>query len=89
MQRREATVTPEGWLSRGEAYVPGDGVQLAVFGGIPGERARVRFLARGTDVGAGGQVRRVAARWIAPGGPTSPQRVTRPASAGPAAGAVA
>ena len=76
MQRREATVTPEGWLSRGEAYVSGDGVQLAVFGGIPGERARIRFLGRGTDIGAGGSVRRVAARWIAPGGPTSPHRVS-------------
>ncbi len=78
MQRREATVTPEGWLSRGEAYVPGDGVQLAVFGGIPGERARIRFLGRGTDIGAGGSGRRIAARWIAPGGPTSPHRVTPP-----------
>jgi 23S rRNA (uracil1939-C5)-methyltransferase len=78
MQRREATVTPEGWLSRGEAYVSGDGVQLAVFGGIPGERARIRFLGRGTDIGAGGGARRIAARWIAPGGPTSPHRVTPP-----------
>lgn len=41
MARDEVVVIPDGWLSRGEAFVRGEGTQLAVFGGIPGERARV------------------------------------------------
>lgn len=43
---RTHLVTPVGWLSRGEAFVPGDGQQLAVFGGIPGEAATVRIFSR-------------------------------------------
>lgn len=44
MRQKEIVVTPEGWLSRGEASLRGDGRQLAVFGGIPGEPALVRLL---------------------------------------------
>ncbi len=44
MPRDTHVVTPEGWLSRGEAFVRGDGEQLAVFGGIVGEAAKVRVF---------------------------------------------
>ncbi len=63
----EFVVVPEGWLSRGEAFVRGEGAQLAVFGGIPGERARVRLVER-----SGHQHR---ARWVKAVGPPSPDRV--------------
>ncbi len=66
----EYVVVPEGWLSRGEAFVRGDHAQLAVFGGIPGERARVRLLERG-----GHQHR---ARYVKPEGPRHPERVEPP-----------
>jgi 23S rRNA (uracil1939-C5)-methyltransferase len=69
MQRRseDPLVTPEGWLHRGEAYVSGDGVQLAVFGGIPGEQARVRLT--------GTHRRQDRARWVGAVGRTHPARV--------------
>lgn len=68
MQRSEdPLVTPEGWLHRGDAFVTGDGVQLAVFGGIPGERARVRLT--------GTHRRQDRARWLAAAGPSHPSRV--------------
>lgn len=38
---RTHLVTPQLWLSRGEAAVPGEHSQLAVFGGIVGEEATV------------------------------------------------
>jgi len=63
----DPVVTPEGWLARGDAYVRGDGVQLAVFGGIPGERARVRLT--------GGKGRQEFAKWVAPSGKAHPDRV--------------
>jgi tRNA/tmRNA/rRNA uracil-C5-methylase (TrmA/RlmC/RlmD family) len=63
----EVVVTPEGWLSRGEAFVRGEGKQLAVYGGIPGEAVRVRVLDRE------GPVHR--ARAIAPAGTPHPDRV--------------
>lgn len=63
-------MVPEGWLSRGEAFVSGQGRQLAVFGGIPGERARVRFVERG-----GPQEK---ARWAGPAGDPHPDRVEPP-----------
>ncbi len=63
-------VTPEGWLSRGEAYVRGDGAQLAVFGGIPGEAVKARVFGR-----SGRQVR---ARALAVADRPHPQRVTPP-----------
>ncbi|MFZ5479000.1 MAG: class I SAM-dependent RNA methyltransferase [Myxococcota bacterium] len=63
----EVVVTPEGWLSRGEAFVRGEGKQLAVYGGIPGEAVRVRVLDRT------GPVHR--ARAIAPVGKPHPDRV--------------
>ena len=66
----EFVVVPEGWLSRGEAFVRGERSQLAVFGGIPGERARVRLVERG-----GHQDR---ARFIQPVGPASQYRVEPP-----------
>ncbi len=69
MQRSEdPLVTPEGWLHRGDAFVTGDGVQLAVFGGIPGERARVRLT--------GNHRKQDRARWIASVGASDPARVT-------------
>lgn len=60
-------VVPEGWLSRGEAYVRGDGQQLAVFGGIPGEAVKARVFGR-----QGAQVR---ARALAPADRPHPDRV--------------
>lgn len=63
-------VTPEGWLSRGEAFVPGDGAQLAVFGGIPGEAVKARVFGR--------QGHQVRARAIGVADRPHPQRVTPP-----------
>ncbi len=60
-------VVPEGWLSRGEAYVSGDGTQMAVFGGIPGEAVRARVFGR--------QGRQVRARALGPADRPHPQRV--------------
>ncbi|MBM4391263.1 MAG: hypothetical protein FJ090_09085 [Deltaproteobacteria bacterium] len=70
MPRDSFVVTPEGWLSRGEAFVPGDGQQLAVFGGIPGEPARVRIFSR--------QGHQARGRAISPAGAPSPDRVAPP-----------
>jgi 23S rRNA (uracil1939-C5)-methyltransferase len=70
MERKEFVVTPEAWLSRGEASVAGDGVQLSVFGGIPGERARVRVVSE--------RPHQVRSRWIGPAGPRHPDRVQAP-----------
>lgn len=69
MQRRseDPLVTPEGWLHRGDAFVSGDGTQLAVFGGIPGETARVRLT--------GAHRNQDRARWIAAAGRPHPSRV--------------
>lgn len=67
MARPDPIVTPEGWLHRGAAYVSGEDSQLAVFGGIPGERARVKVVGR-----AG---RQAQARWISPAGEPHPLRV--------------
>lgn len=66
----EYVVVPDGWLSRGEAFVRGDHAQLAVFGGIPGERARVRLIERG-----GHQHR---ARFVKADGRPHPDRVDPP-----------
>lgn len=63
-------VTPEGWLARGDAFVAGEGTQLAVFGGIPGERARVRIL--------GGTPRQEFAKWVQASGKAHPNRVKPP-----------
>jgi 23S rRNA (uracil1939-C5)-methyltransferase len=60
-------VVPEGWLSRGEAFVRGDGQQLAVFGGIPGEAVKARVFGR-----QGAQVR---ARALGPADRPHPDRV--------------
>lgn len=60
-------MVPEGWLSRGEVFVRGDGKQLAIFGGIPGERARVRITERAQH--------QVRARFVKVQGPPSPDRV--------------
>jgi 23S rRNA (uracil1939-C5)-methyltransferase len=70
MSRDEAVVVPDGWLSRGEAFVRGRGTQLAVFGGIPGERARVHVIDRE------GHPQR--ARLLATVGAPSPNRVEPP-----------
>ena len=59
-------VTPEGWLSRGEAFVRGEGEQLAVFGGIPGESIRAQVFGR--------QHQQVRARAVAPAGQAHPTR---------------
>ncbi len=66
----EFVVVPEGWLSRGEAFVSGDGAQLSVFGGIPGERARVRLLER--------RQHQSRAKFLKVQGPASPDRVEPP-----------
>ncbi len=60
-------VTPEGWLSRGEAFVRGQGEQLAVFGGIPGEAVKARVFGR--------QGHQVRARALGPAGAPHPSRV--------------
>lgn len=62
-------VTPEGWLSRGEALVRGRDAQLAIFGGIPGERAKVRVFSS--------DAHQDRARWIAAESP-HPGRVQPP-----------
>ncbi len=46
MRPDEFVVVPDGWLSRGQAFVRGDGAQLVIPGGIPGERVRVRVTSR-------------------------------------------
>lgn len=66
----DPVVIPEGWLARGDAFVSGDGSQLAVFGGIPGERARVKIV--------GGKARQAFAKWIQPVGKAHPSRVKPP-----------
>lgn len=68
MSRNEHVVIPEGWLSRGHAYVHGESAQLAILGGIPGEEARVRVEWRAPH--------QVQARFLEVMGPASPDRVT-------------
>ena len=63
-------VTPEGWLSRGEAFVRGRGEQLAIFGGIPGESVKARVFGR--------QGHQVRARALGPAGSPHPSRVKPP-----------
>lgn len=70
MRNHEIVVMPEGWLSRGEAVVHGDGRQLAIFGGIPGERARVRITSE--------RAREVRGRFIGPAGDKHAWRVMPP-----------
>ena len=70
MGSRELVVTPEGWLSRGEAFVRGDGRQLAIFGAIPGEPARIRVQREGPT--------QVRARFIGPAHAKHPLRVLPP-----------
>lgn len=70
MGQPDPVVTPEGWLHRGDCYVRGDGVQLAIFGAIPGERARIRFV--------GGTGRQERARWLGPAGRPHADRVSPP-----------
>lgn len=65
---RDPVVTPEGWLHRGAAFVRGDGVQLAVFGGIPGERARVKLV--------GSHGNQDHAKWLSAAGKPHPDRVS-------------
>ncbi|MDP2305166.1 MAG: hypothetical protein Q8P18_03985 [Pseudomonadota bacterium] len=66
----EYVVVPDGWLSRGEAFVRGDHAQLAVFGGIPGERAKVRLIERGSH--------QHRARFVKADGRGHPDRVEPP-----------
>lgn len=70
MRSDEFEVVPEGWLSRGEAFVRGQGAQLIVHGGIPGEPVRVRVLSRTHH--------QVMARAIGPAGEPSPLRAAPP-----------
>jgi 23S rRNA (uracil1939-C5)-methyltransferase len=63
----EFVVVPDGWLSRGQAFVRGSGVQLVVSGGIPGEEVRVRVTGRTTH--------QVFARAIGPEKNPHPSRV--------------
>lgn len=37
-------VVPEGWLTRGDAFASGQQRLLSIFGGIPGEKVRVRIV---------------------------------------------
>lgn len=69
MRRDEVLVTPEGWLSRGDAFVSGDRSQLTVFGGIPGELAKVGIFDRTQHQARG--------RWLGSERP-SPERVDVP-----------
>ena len=66
---RSYDVTPEGWLSRGDAFVSGRGNQLAIFGAIPGEHARVTVFSNTQH--------QALARWIRSARP-SPHRVVPP-----------
>jgi 23S rRNA (uracil1939-C5)-methyltransferase len=67
MPPETVVVVPEGWLSRGEAYVRGEGEQLSIFGGIPGEEASVRIYSR--------QFQQVRGRMLAPTSGANPARV--------------
>lgn len=67
MHNDEIVVVPEGWLSRGEAFVSGKGSRLAVFGGIPGEKVKVKIEDRAGPV--------ARARAIHPVGRPDPDRV--------------
>lgn len=66
MYSDEFEVTPDGWLSRGQAFVRGDGAQMVVHGGIPGERARVKIVSRSPH--------QIHARFIEPIGAASTSR---------------
>ena len=67
MAQPSAVVVPDGWLSRGEAFVRGHNEQLVVFGGIPGESVRVQMFGR--------EHQQVRARALGPAGKPSPDRV--------------
>ncbi len=69
MRRDEILVTPEGWLSRGDAFVSGQHSQLTIFGGIPGELAKVGIFDRVAHQARG--------RWLGSERP-SPERVAVP-----------
>jgi 23S rRNA (uracil1939-C5)-methyltransferase len=46
----EKTLTPQRWMSRGEAIVEGRGKKpVLVWGGIPGEESFIRIVGRGTN----------------------------------------
>lgn len=45
--QREVVVTPKSWSPRGEAALQGQGRQLLIWSGIPGETARVRIVHEG------------------------------------------
>lgn len=67
---RTVEVTPERWLPRGDAVVNEPGLlPLVVWGGIPGERARVRIGHRGAH--------QVRAEWVSSPEP-DPHRVAPP-----------
>jgi 23S rRNA (uracil1939-C5)-methyltransferase len=67
---RTLEVTPDHWLSRGEAVSHrGRGNPLVVWGGIPGEAARVRLLHKGTH--------QSHAEWVSADAP-DPHRVAPP-----------
>jgi 23S rRNA (uracil1939-C5)-methyltransferase len=67
---RTVEVTPDHWVARGEAVVHEPGLKpLLVWGGIPGERARVRLNARGAH--------QVRGEWVSSETP-DPHRVEPP-----------
>lgn len=70
MNPDEFVVVPDGWLSRGQAFVRGDGAQMVVNGGIPGEKVRVKLTKRTPH--------QVFAKVLEPIGKGHPDRVEPP-----------
>ncbi len=63
---REITVTPDAWLTRGEAVVRGERKSLVVWSGIPGEAGVVGIYREGRNQDRG--------RWLRPAGKADPRR---------------
>ncbi len=70
MAREDELLTPDRWMPRGEAECRGAHAPIAVWQGIPGERAWVHFYHRGRN--------RILARWRKAAQDPSPRRVRPP-----------